>query len=93
MDLLTIPRRTHAFATGVTHLALNLAVVALFVVDFVWRHSDYDTRLRVGGGQLALSIAAVVILAVSGWLGGTLSYHFGVRVADEETQAHDGFAR
>jgi hypothetical protein len=27
---------------------------------------------------------------VSGWLGGMLSYRYGVRVADEETQA-EGF--
>src|SRR5437868_12170899 len=30
MDLLAIPRRTPAFRTGLTHLILNLVVVALF---------------------------------------------------------------
>jgi uncharacterized membrane protein len=91
MDLLRIPRRTRAFATGLTHMTLNLIVVALFVANFVWRHADYDELARVRVGQLVLSAVAIAILAVSGWLGGTLAYHFGVRVADEATQADDGF--
>src|ERR687883_572919 len=37
MDLLTIPRGTKAFRTGLTHMALNLTVVALFVIDFAIR--------------------------------------------------------
>jgi uncharacterized membrane protein len=28
----------------------------------------------------------IVLLLVSGWLGGMLSYRYGVRVADETTQ-------
>ncbi len=38
-------------------------------------------------GPLTLSVIALVLLGVSGWLGGHLSYRYGVRVADEETQA------
>jgi uncharacterized membrane protein len=93
MDLLTIPRHTRAFATGLTHMVLNLAVVALYVVNFVWRHSTYYDEAKVRGGQLVLSVVAIVLLAVSGWLGGTLAYHFGVRVADERRQAADGYER
>lgn len=91
IDLVRIPRGTRAFATGLTHMALNLFVVALFVVNFLWRRGDYDELAKVRAGQLGLSVAAIAVLAVSGWLGGTLSYHFGVRVADEATQAADGF--
>src|SRR5205823_4459320 len=93
MDLLTIPRGTRAFATGLTHMVLNLAVVALYVVNFVWRHGTYYDASKVRGGQLLLSVVAIVALAVSGWLGGALAYHFGVRVADETKQEVDGFAR
>jgi uncharacterized membrane protein len=32
-------------------------------------------------------VVAIALLAVSGWLGGELSYRYGVRVADETTQA------
>ena len=90
MDLLTIPRRTKAFATGLTHMALNLVVVAVFAVNFIWRHGDYDELAKVKTGQLVLSAIGIAILLVSGWLGGTLAYHFGVRVADERAQA-EGF--
>ncbi len=36
---------------------------------------------------MVLSIVALALLAVSGWLGGTLSYRYGVRVADDADQA------
>jgi uncharacterized membrane protein len=92
MDLFSIPRGTRAFATGLLHLGLNLLVVGVFVVNFFWRAGDYDELSKVKAGQLALSAIGVGVLAVSGWLGGKLAYHFGVRVADETTQA-DGFRR
>ena len=45
----------------------------------------------VGAGMLALSVVSVAVLGVSGFLGGKLAYRYGVRVADETTQA-DGYA-
>ncbi len=90
MDLVRIPRGTPAFRVGLTHMALNLTVVALYVINFFWRHSNYDELSKVKGGQIVLSVVAIVLLSASGWLGGKLSYHYGVRVADEATQA-EGF--
>ena len=37
-------------------------------------------------GALAASAASLIFLAVSGHLGGKLTYRYGVRVADEQTQ-------
>ncbi len=37
-----------------------------------------------------ISLIALSLLGVSGWLGGKLAYHYGVRVASEETQ-QEGF--
>lgn len=88
IDLLTIPRGTAAFTTGVTHMGLNLAVVVLFVVNFLIRRSDgYESVKPL---HLTLTIIAIVLLGASGWLGGKLAYRYGVRVADESTQA-EGF--
>jgi uncharacterized membrane protein len=42
----------------------------------------------VGNTALALTVVALLLLGVSGWLGGRLAYHYGVRVADEGTQRH-----
>jgi hypothetical protein len=41
--------------------------------------------------QLTLSAVSLAVLTVSGYLGGKLAYRYGVRVADERTQA-DGYA-
>ena len=88
MDLLTIPRGTAAFTTGLTHMGLNLAVVVIFVVNFFIRKSDgYESVKPL---HLTLTIIAILLLGASGWLGGKLAYRYGVRVADETTQA-EGF--
>src|SRR3954454_620563 len=64
MDLLRIPRGTRALRTGLTHMALNLTVVALFIVNFFWRHGGYYEDSRVRGGQLALSAIAIGLLLI-----------------------------
>ena len=86
LDFLTIPRGTTAFRTGLTHLALNVAVVLLFVANFLWRYGDWEDANKVRAAQIALSAGALVVLAFSGWLGGKLSYRYGVRVAREADQ-------
>lgn len=90
LDLSTIPRRTRAFKAGLTHLGINVVVLALFVADFLWRHSSSHLTTETRGSQIVLSAVAIVLLGVSGYIGGSLSYRFGVRVADEGTQA-EGF--
>lgn len=90
LDLLAIPRGTPAFRTALVHMSLNLAVVAAFVVSFVIRMDSIDEPDEVGSGLIALSVVALAALGASGWLGGKLTYRFGIRVADEQTQA-EGF--
>jgi uncharacterized membrane protein len=91
MDLFAIPRGTKALKVGLTHMALNLGIVALFIADFFWRHSNDNYGLaKTPPGQLALSAVGIALLLVSGWLGGMLSYRYGVRVVDEVTQS-EGF--
>jgi uncharacterized membrane protein len=91
LDLLAIPRGTRAFATGVPHMALNVAALGLFAASALSRAGTLDSG-DVPGVATALSLVAFVVLGASGWLGGKLAYHYGVRVADEATQA-EGFAR
>lgn len=89
MDLMTIPRNTEAWRTGITHMTLNLVVAVLFAVSFFVRMSDGYTE-PPAVWLVALSVLALVGLAFSGWLGGRLAYRFGVRVADEDVQ-EEGF--
>jgi uncharacterized membrane protein len=90
LDLMAIPRGTRAFRTALIHMTLNVLVTASYVVNFLWRHGSWTDGKAVGGGPLTLSIVTLAVLGVSGFLGGMLAYHFGVRVADEQTQA-EGF--
>lgn len=93
LDLFGIPPGTRAFRTGLVHMGLNLAVVGLFAVSLALRRGDIDTPSAAGGtsiGLLALSAGALAVLGVAGWLGGRLSFRFGVRVADEAAQS-EGF--
>lgn len=92
LDLLAIPAGTRAFRTGLVHMSLNLLVTAAYAVGFAWRRGGYEHGSAVGSGQLALSAASLVLLTVSGFLGGRLAYRYGIRVADEATQ-REGLSR
>lgn len=90
LDLVGIPTGTRAFRVGLVHMTLNLTVTSAYVVNFLWRRSGDGYAAGVSSGQLVLSAVSLVLLAASGYLGGMLAFRYGVRVADEETQA-DGF--
>ncbi|ETK36405.1 DUF2231 domain-containing protein [Microbispora sp. ATCC PTA-5024] len=92
LDLLAIPAGTPAFRTGLVHMGLNLAITAAYAGGFLWRQAGAGPAGPVAPGPLLLSAACLVLLGVSGYLGGKLAYHYGVRVADETTQAA-GFRR
>ena len=90
LDLFAIPTGTKAFRIGLIHMTVNLVVVAIFAVSFIVRRDDIDAPGEVSAGLIALSAVALGLLGLSGWLGGTLSFRYGVRVAAEQVQA-EGF--
>lgn len=88
VDLLGIPRGTIAFGTGVRHLlALDAALVA-FTVSFLSRNAtNFDFHDTAPALALVASVLGLIALGIATWLGGTLTYTYGVRVAlDEERQ-------
>ncbi|MFF7975683.1 DUF2231 domain-containing protein [Streptomyces sp. NPDC007905] len=87
LDLFAIPTGTRAYRTALVHMTLNLLVTAAYAVNFLWRYSTYTDGGSVGLGRLVLSVVSLAVLGVSGFLGGKLAYRYGVRVADESTQA------
>lgn len=91
LDLLAIPAGTAAYSTALAHMALMLAVTLAYAGNFWWR-SAADTGAAVGFGPLALGVISLIVLTIAGALGGKLAYRYGVRVADETTQA-TGFRR
>jgi uncharacterized membrane protein len=87
LDLLAIPTGTKVFRTGLTHMGLNLTVTVAYAVNFLWRGSIDSNGEPVAAGPLTLSVVSLVALGASGYLGGKLAYHYGVRVAAESVQA------
>ena len=81
IDLLSLPaglmRRTALY-----HMAINLTVVVLFVIN-LWMRASTPQSL---GGALWLSIIGIGLLLISGWLGGKMVYTLGVAV-DTTTDA------
>jgi uncharacterized membrane protein len=80
-------RRVKRIAT--THMVLNLSIVVLYVFNLGLR-----TNRPVSGNEpgVLVSAIAIVLLAISGWLGGSLVYKHGVAVErDSETdfERHD----
>lgn len=88
LDFSVIPGGTAAKKTALVHMSLNLAAVALFAVDYFVRVAAGHDEAPVAG--VVLTVVGLLIIGASGYLGGKLAYHFGVRVAAEETQA-EGF--
>lgn len=86
LDLLAIPRGTKAFRTGLIHMGLNFTVIILFAAGFALRVGTLDEG-PVGLIPLLVSVIALALLGISGWLGGKLAYTYGVRVAEEDAQA------
>jgi uncharacterized membrane protein len=61
---------------GLAHMLLNLIIVGLYVVNVLLRATGATSLLL----PILLSAAAILLLGVSGWLGGELVYVHGVSV-------------
>jgi uncharacterized membrane protein len=90
LDLLAIPTGTRAFRTALLHMSLALTATTLYAIGFAIR--DSEPTGPVGTVPMVLSVAALLVLGGTGYLGGTLAYRYGVRVVDEATQA-DGYRK
>jgi uncharacterized membrane protein len=73
IDMLSLPSGVKKIA--IMHMTINLVIVALYAVNAWLRIREAETLW-----PLWLSIAAIVLLAVSGWLGGKMVYVHGVGV-------------
>jgi uncharacterized membrane protein len=88
MDQATIPSGTPAKRTAMTHMTLNTLVLVAFIVSwFIRGNGGIEADGSTSTELLILSIVALLVLTVSGWLGGMMAYRFGVRVARESDQA------
>ena len=74
IDLLSLPAGPRK--TALIHMSLNLTVVALYVINLWMRVSAPEKS----GAALWLSIIAIGLLVISGWLGGKMVYVHGIAV-------------
>jgi uncharacterized membrane protein len=76
-------RRGRVRKIATTHMVLNLAVVVLYVFNLGLR-----LNRPVGGSEPGVFVSAVgiLILAISGWLGGSMVYRHGVAVSTAESE-------
>ena len=75
IDLLSLPPGPRK--TAITHMAINLTVVVLYVINFWLRVNSPDKA----GTAVWLSVIGIGLLVVSGWLGGKMVYEHGVAVS------------
>ena len=71
IELLSLPADIKA--TALMHIAINLTVVAIYIVNAIMRHR-VPTDLTL---PITLSLIAIVMLLFSGWIGGKTHYEGG----------------
>ena len=80
IDLLSL-RGLPVQSTAIKHMALNLTIVALYAIN-AWTRLGGTVSPNV---SIGLSVLAIALLLVSGWLGGKMVYEGGVGVHAEES--------
>ena len=80
IDLLSLPAGPRS--TAVVHMSVNLVVVALFAVN-IWMRVQSPDMGAASNAPVWLSVLAIGLLLVSGWLGGKMVYEKGVAVDTE----------
>lgn len=74
IDLLSLPAEPRK--TAIAHMTINLTVVVLYVVNWWLRLRTPESP----GALIWLSVIAIGLLVVSGWLGGKMVYVHGIAV-------------
>jgi uncharacterized membrane protein len=89
LDWLDVPKGTPARTTATVHLVAMLSATLVFALAFLVQLDGYDDG-QVESLALVLGLAAEGLLTAGGYIGGTLVFHYGVRVLKRsETQVAD----
>ena len=81
IDLLSLKQPIRK--TALIHMGINLVVVALYAFNLRSRYPDPEPE----NWQILFSLATILMLLVSGWLGGKMVFEHGVGVnADANTR-------
>jgi uncharacterized membrane protein len=81
IDLLSLPEGPRS--TAIKHMSLNLTIVVLYIINVVMRWKEPQNP----GGLVWLSLISLLLLVISGWLGGKMVYEYGVAVSTSSDPA------
>ena len=90
IELMGVPRARNLTMAWI-HGVANVAALVLAMINVGIRWTDHVGPADSAG--LALSVVVVLILLVTGWLGGELSYRHGVGVSETVGQVPPSTAR
>ncbi|WP_142848201.1 DUF2231 domain-containing protein [Telmatospirillum sp. J64-1] len=86
VDFVTLSRPKHVLH-GWVHAVGNIVVLLLAAVNLYLREEQVPTDVLPWG--LLLSLATVLLLGITGWMGGELSYRYQVGVLPAETDQEE----
>jgi uncharacterized membrane protein len=78
-DWLTITRGTPLFRTATTHLIVMVSATIFFLLALLVGKDSFDAA-DISAGPLVLTLIGFGLLALGGWLGGTIVFVHGMRV-------------
>ena len=76
VDLISLPKG-YTRNVGLTHMGINLTIVVLYIINAWLRYANPES-LKV---PMVLSLIGIVLLVITGWLGGKMVYEAGVAVS------------
>ena len=87
-----IKREKPAWKIALVHLLLNVAAVAGWVINLWLRVDSWRDGFSISKGVLFTSIAATLLLVVSGYLGSLMVFDHGIGVARHSKKYWRGIA-
>src|SRR2546430_2501391 len=81
VDWSGIKKEKPAWKIGLSHMILNLVVALLFAINLGLRLQTFRDGTIVVGAPLTLSIVGTALLIGSAYLGGLMTYDYGISVA------------
>ena len=80
VDWWDIRKDNPAYKTGLYHMVLNLVAVALYVANIFLRCVNHHDAAETPIMPFIMSIIGVILLSISGYLGGVMVYDDGIGV-------------
>jgi uncharacterized membrane protein len=79
LEWLKITRGTPLFRTATTHMLAMASATVFFLLAAIFGHACY-VGAEISIGPFVLTILGFAILTFGGWLGGAITYVYGMRV-------------